>query len=260
MATLNYGPLDRKVFTPVSSALANLPSGAGTIVALFKKTVLGGIDLNALTDPTPGAWYHGLYIGGTWSDDDGLALMSSTLGAPDDITNWWVIGVDWAAGGPSIERFHWRNQSTLGAWTHDPATGNNGGTRAGPPTTGPGAGWLRLGYMGDNSTGSKDMAICAIWAGTRFADSDYGAWTKTSDLYNHAKGPPTFLCEMNATTLVDLIGGSTFSSANSSGTTLTGADPVNWTMDGIGSAIVLPPRRRIIRPGIVVPSGARFAR
>lgn len=246
MATVHFGGTDRKVFTPISSALGALPNGPGTMVVLLKKTVLGNQDYVGLTDSGLTTWYHGLTQ--DTSDflyDDDSALVVATAAATDDTTNWWLYAVDWPSGTAQVERFHWRNQTSAGAWTHSNSTGNNTGQRAGPGT----GGWLRLGYFGDEATGAKDYAVCAIWAGTRFTDSDYGSWTKTSDLYNHPLGPPTFLCELTAATLVDLIGGSTYSSANSSGTTLTGADPANWTMDGVGSGgsgLILP--RRYVNP------------
>jgi hypothetical protein len=260
VATLSFATTDRKVFTPISSALANLPNAAGTIVVLTKKSVLGQVDFAGLTDSGPTNWYHSLSqdaVDLLW-DDDGLAAaanLKASSAATDDTTNWWLYAGDWAGGAAGVERFHWRNQTTAGTWTHSPAAGTNGGMRTGPGT----GGWLRLGFTGDESAGSKAMAVVAIWAGTRFADANYGTWSKTSDLNGHALGAPTFLCELTATTLVDLKGGSTYSSTNSTGTTLTGANPDNWTMDGLGSA-VRPPARRIVRPRVWRPAGARFAR
>lgn len=245
MATLHFGGTDFKVFTPISAALANLPNGAGTMVVLVKTTTTGTQDLCGLLDSGGTQWYHAFCvtnISNHLGDDDGTSIVTSPT-AQNDTTSWWLFAVDWPAGGSATERIHFRNQSTLGAWTHE-NTNANAGNRAGPGT----GGWFRIGYALDFNTGQKDEALVAVWAGTRLADSDYGAWTKTSDLYSHPAGPPTLLTQLNQSTLVDLIGGSTFSSANSSGTTLTGADPDNWTLDGVGSGggLILP--RRYVTP------------
>jgi hypothetical protein len=241
VATLHFANTDRKVFTPISSALANLPNGAGTYVVLSKLGGATGADLTGLTASSATDWYHTLGPYGTtpfalW-DDDGSSSPHAVTGQTDT-TNWKLYAVDWPAGGASTERFHFRNQTTLSAWTHETSSPNNAGNRAGPGT----GGWFTLGYAGDIQ-GVKDIAVVAAWAGTRFSDSDYGLWSKTSDLYNHPLGPPTFLCELTATTPVDLIGGSTYASGSSSGTALTGGDPVNWTFDGRGNAAPYIPHR-----------------
>jgi hypothetical protein len=188
VATLNFGTTDRKVFTPVSTALANLPNGAGTIIALIHKSTTGVADFCGLTNSAQTNWYHGLEqsAAGALSDDDGLAFFQSGSLITDDTTNWYWHAVDWASGAASIEAFHTRNHTSGGAWSHSNAGANNGGTRAGPGT----GGWMRLGFVGDFSTGTKDMALVAVWAGTRFSTSDYATWTKTSDLYSHPLGAP----------------------------------------------------------------------
>jgi hypothetical protein len=240
VATLSFSATDRKVFTPISAALNNLPSGAGTIVSLVKQTTVGNTDICGLTNSGSSAWYHSLINGltsaslpaSTLADDEGLVTQSASTTWPQDTTNWYLVACDWAAG-IGIERYHWRNQTALGSWTHSAGSGNNGGSRAGPGT----GGWFRVGYTGDESTGVKLIALTSVWAGIRLSDADYGLWSKTSDLYNHALGHPTFLSELNSATPTDLIGGSTYSSLNSSGTALTGVDPVNWTLDGLGAGV-----------------------
>jgi hypothetical protein len=202
------------------------------MVALFKKTVTGSFDATSVQSSGRADIFHSLAHGGgplRVLDDDGLVGPLSTTSVPDDTTNWWWNAVDWGTG-TAAERMHWRNQTTLAGWVNDPSGGNNGGLRTGPGTTG----WAIIGFNG-NSAATKDQAIIAIWAGTRFADSDYGDWRRTSDLWNHARGHPTFLVELNASTPVDLVGGSTYSALNSSGTTFVGADPPNFTFDGFGA-------------------------
>jgi hypothetical protein len=250
VATLAFTTTDRKVFTPISTALSNLRNAtAGTIIVLVKQTTTGAQDFVGLTNSGATTYYHGLIQGFTASTlgDDDNTTISATATWPQNTTNWYLIAVDWSATNGTADRFHWRDQTAAGTWTHS-AGGTNNATAASATT----AGWLRIGYIGDFSTGAKNEALVAIWSGTRFADADYGSWSKTSDLYNHALGHPTFLSELNTSTPSDLIGGSTYSSANSTGTTLTGADPDNWTLDGVGgaAATVVRPKRRSFVPMI----------
>jgi hypothetical protein len=234
LTTLRFAGTDHKTFTPISAAVANLPNGPGTLVALFKKTVVGSTDTVAVQSAGQADIFHSLAHGGgplKVLDDDGIVGPVSTTSVPDDTTNWWWNAVDWGSGA-AVERMHWRNQSTLAGWTHDPSSAANGGLRTGPGTSG----WVLVGWSG-NATATKDLALVAIWPGTRFSDSDYGDWRKTSDLWNHSLGHPSFLVELNAATPVDLVGGSTYSALNSSGTTFVGADPANFVFDGFGVGI-----------------------
>jgi hypothetical protein len=250
VATLNFATTDRKVFTPVSSALGALSNGVGTIIALIHMTTTGGADMVGLTDAGPSNYYHDLQWGGDsklHDDDNHTPGLGSTATFTQDTTNWWWIALDWPSTAAAY-RFHWRNHTAGGSWTHDPSNVSGAAAFAGP-----GTGWVRIGAAGDNSAGARDMALAAIWAGTRFVDADYGIWTKTSDLYNHAKGPPTFLCELNATTLVDLIAGSTYSSGNSSGTGLTGGNPPTWTFDGLGAPISNDAKGGLVPAGMLDP-------
>lgn len=242
MATLSFAGTDRKVFTPISAAIGGIQNTAGTMIVLTKKSVLGNTDYCGVTDSGPTTWAGSLNqdVSDFLRNDRNHVYTQATSAATDDTSNWWIYATDWAAGAASLDRFHFRNQTSLGSFTHTPSTVNNGGAAAGVGT----GGWLRLGSIGDESTGTKAIAVVAIWAGIRFGDSDYNtAWNKTSDFYKHPLGTPSFLCEVTATTLVDLIGASTYSSGGTSGTTLTGGDPDNWTFDGIGGAAPSPLRR-----------------
>jgi hypothetical protein len=243
MTTLHFAGSDYKIFTPIPSAMREFSNGTpSTMIVLMKKTVTGGTDYCGVTGAsgTGGPWYHTLSNDTTTPnlyDDDGVGTSSATASSfTDDTINWYLVGGDADGASGSAGNFHQRNQSSLGAWV------NTVGSAHGSLNGSAGASaWLHIGHVGDESGGQKDIAVVAIWAGIRFANSDYGLWTKTSDLWNHPQGHPTFLCECTATTLVDLAGGSTYSAANSSGTALTGADPANWTMDGIGSASIAFP-------------------
>ena len=237
MATLNFSNAsDLKVFTPISSALSNLPNGAGTIIALVRKTFTSsGQDVAGLQNSAATAWYHGLQHGNDQSlaDDDGIT--STFTGASftiNNTTDWMWIACDWPAGATgTTERYHYFNHTAGGSWSHQNSSSNNGGNRAGPGTSG----WLRIGNFGDQANGCMDCALIAIWAGVRFADANYSDWTKTSQLYNHSAGTPTTLIEMISTSPTDIgANPSTYSSSNSSGTALTGSNPPNFTFDGTG--------------------------
>lgn len=250
MATLHFTGSDVKVFTPISSALANLPNGPGTLIALVRNTAVGATsdDVCGLLDSGGGNWYHSLLLGSGFTasnaltDDDGLVGVNAGVTTSTG-SDWFFYAIDWGTG-TATESGHSRDLTTGGSWTHANSAANNGGLRAGPGTSG----WFRIGYTGDGTIDGLDIGVIAVWAGTRFSTSDYGTWTKTSDLYNHALGHPTFLCECNASTLVDLIAGSTYSSANSSGTALTGADPTGWTFDGTGTVTETPAPNLVMAP------------
>lgn len=235
MATLAYTGTDSKVFTPVSSAVGSLSNGPGTILVLVKTTTFSPQDFAGLTNSSRSTFYHALDANpaNTLGDDDDTGSVVASTTYSGNTTSWWLLSCDWASTSAQ-EGFNWRDQTSLGAWTNNLSTGNAPAAKAGPGT----GGWLNLGYCGDYSTGAKSLAVVAIW-NKRFASSDYGDFRKTSDLYNHSIGQPIFLCELTATTPVDLIGGSTYSSANSSGTALTGGDPDNWTFDGVGGGATL---------------------
>jgi hypothetical protein len=240
VATLNFTGTDRKTFTPVSSALGQLTNGPGTMVALVQMTLTGAVDIAGLTDSTASNFYHTLLWGsaGDLQDDDGLNLVqSASASAPQDTTNWWWVAMDWGSTAGTLN-FRIRNQTTAGSWTTNVSTNNGRAAGAGPGT----GGWFKVGACGDNTAGARNYATVGVWAGTRFSGADFGVWSKTSDLWNHSLGHPTFLTELNSSTPVDLAGGSTYASGSSSGTTLTGGNPDSFTLDGVGSSAVAAPR------------------
>lgn len=243
MATLAFDVSDGACFNPISSQLATLPNGAGTMAALFQAA--GGTpgDICGLTDGSGtlhGAvnWYHTLAYNATTAggvanslfDDDGLVGIS----APSTITlstNWWLAVVSWGAG-TGVERFSWTNIASI-AWTHSNSSGNNGGTRAGPTTT---AGQFNLAFLGDQ-TSNLNLALVAAWAGVQLSDAQVEALAsnlKTSDWYNNAAGTPTLLVECTTITPTD-IGAHPSTFKTQSGATATGGNPTGWTFDGQGS-------------------------
>lgn len=242
MTTLQFnGDTDAKVWTPISTTMANIRNQTNgyTIIILIKKDVLGGVDYCGLMNSGNTAWYHSLSQTSTdnlW-DDDGVVSTTCSVAATDDTSNWWWYAVD-GSNTAALERYHWRNQTSLGSWTHNNSSGNGTSSLATPGTSGK---W-RVGDMFDEGlNGTFSGALCAVWANTRFADSDYGSWTKTSDLYNHpTKGTPDFISELTSTSPVDLTGNNTYSAASSAGTILGGGDPDNFTFDQTGGAATTP--------------------
>lgn len=239
MATLHFGATDFKTFTPVSSALGDLSNGPGTMIVLVKQTTTGTQDFCGLLNSSATTFYHGLVNGltggGLLGDDDQTGSVGAAAAWPQDTTNWYLVACDWAATA-APENFRWRSQTSLASFTTSASSTNAPVAKAGPGT----GGWFRCGYITDGSAGAKDMGLVAVW-NVRFSTGDYSAsWNRTSDLWKHPLGAPVFLTELTSTTPSDLAGGSTYSSGNSSGTTLTGADPDNWTFDGVGSAVNTP--------------------
>jgi hypothetical protein len=246
MATLyNASPGQNfATFNPVSSALANLPNGAGTIAALYAKDAsTGGVDLSGLVTgaaASPTDWYHSVsHQNAAGMDDDGLVVITSSL-STGTTTDWCVIAVTWPAGGAAVERFHITDQTTHGAWQHA-NSGNNGGNRAGPTTAN---GRWRIGYFADNQ-GSFGIGLSACWAGVVLTDlqiEELDNNNRTSDWWNCSGGQPTLLVECTSTTLTDIgANPSTFSSIGG----MTIANPVigapTWNFDGRGATTPVTP-------------------
>lgn len=247
MATLAFnGSTANVLFTPISSALANLPNGAGTIAALVR--IADGVDAQIceLLNAAESAWYHGVGIGtynndNEMSDDDGLTgpvFATSLSGDAAGAGNYRIVGLDWPTGAAALERAH--VSSVIGGaetWTHLNSGGNNGGTRAGPATTG----HLKIGMSdASNYPFAGEIALLAVWAGVRFSDTDWtNLWTnkKTSDWYNHSAGTPTTLIELTSTSPVD-VGANPSTLSAVTAATATGADPTGWTFDGQGVTAV----------------------
>ena len=225
------------VFTPISSALNNLPNGAGTIAALFnRQSSTAAQDVTGLVTTSLSDWYHTLTFNtDRLFDDDGLVGLFETP-TFSSTTGWYIIVVTWPAGGAALDRFHHVYQTTPAGWTHSPSSANNGGNRAGPGTS---SGAFRIGYMGDNNhTSSSYIALVAAWAGVALSDAqcaELSVNNKTSDWWNNSGGQPTLLIECTSTTPTDIgANPSTFSSIGS--LTLTGPNPT-WTFDGRGATV-----------------------
>jgi len=238
MSILVFDDVDNEVrFTPLSSALGNLMNGAGTIVALARLGGRGGIvciEDSAHVNINPGFSLDGA---SKLNEDDNVALStaSAVVGTTAAAAgNYQVVALDWAAGAASLSRFHWSTVlSGAQTFTHSAAAANNGGTHAGPGTSG----HLRIGTGTSEGAFLGEIALVACWT-TRFADGDYAALLagdKTSDWWNHPLGNPITLIELNTLTPVD-IGSAASTLSTLVGGTLTGADPTGWTFDGRGAA------------------------
>ena len=241
MATLNFdGTNDRININPLSTSLNNIPNGTATIALLLRVVnyVNAGMPYGLRGGNLSGDYYHGINLASDQviHDDDGTGLVSWTVppmpfGAGGN--NFWIFVWDWS-GAAATERVHFSSViSAAESWTHDNSDNSGASARAGPGT---GTGYFHIGnYDGDPFEG--DIALIAVWAGTRFSDSDAEAlWVnkKTSDWYNHSAGTPDTLIELTTTTPVD-IGADPVSTITLSGPTLTGADPTGWDFDGQGA-------------------------
>lgn len=230
-------------FTPISSVLNNLPNGAGTIAALYRRNTFTGTDICGLMNSTDSAWYHTLgHIGGSggndvvW-DDDGLVGINESPTWAGAIDTWYISAVTWPAGGAQAERFHHINQQSPAGWTHSNGNVNNGGNRAGPGTSGR---W-HIGYFGDGSaSASVDIALVAAWVGNQLVDAqieELSVNNKTSDWWNNSDGHPDLLIECTSLTPTDIGANPSTYDNTPAGITLTGPDPT-WIFNGRGVSVV----------------------
>jgi|SRR5215469_7066894 len=259
------------IFTPVSSALANLSNGAGTIAILMNMATISGQpaqDFVGLTAPASAsswtAWYHTLAwksVGGIGMADDDGQVGGNTTGGPNSGnwgTDWYICSVAWPSTptGSMNELWSW-SSATTPSWTHQNSNQLNGANRAGPS---PSAAKLSIGYAGDDFTATFSAAVVGIWAGTQLTNLQVEALVtnkRTSDWWNNAAGHPTFLSELTSITPTDIgANPSTFSTlfGGASAPSLTGANPPGWTFDGHGAAgvaanLAIPPLITAVRPG-----------
>lgn len=245
MSVLTFdGTDDEALFTPISSALANLPNGAGTIAVVARLGTAVSDYIVQLRGASSG-YYHGMSLGtagatGDLDDDDGQTFntVNSNLAThSQSADNYRILVGDWPAGGAALQRGHWSALfSAAESWTHQDTTGVNGGNRAGPGTSGR----LSIGSEIGSSFWAGDLGLFAVWAGTRFADADVEAlWDnkQTSDWWTHPAGPPTTLVECTSTTLQD-IGASPSTFSSLTGATATAPNPTGWTFDGRGPPVI----------------------
>lgn len=237
---------DSALFTPISSQLANLSNGAGTVAFIARVADANNGDLFGLFNSADEGFYRCLQMG----DDDRLYMYdpSTTTSSTANTLAWGAAGAgsyrivvyDWPSGAAAPYRCHWSAPfSGAESWTHTAGSGNGGGMVAGPGTTGR----FKIGHGFGAGSPPCEIALVAVWAGVRLDDTGVEAlWTnkKTSDWYNHASGAPTMLVECTSLTPTDI--GANPSTFNSiiGGIALTGADPSGWTFDGIGGG---PPQQ-----------------
>lgn len=232
MATLRSTATQWAIFTPISAQLANLSNGAGTLAVLMQPgstTDAAGIGLFNSADSV---WYHDLTLwSGTLIDVDDPGNSQSPA-VTVNTTNWWLFAVTWAGSGASVERFHYKNVTGGGAWTHVNSITTNGGLHAGPGTSGR----LHIGYEFNSTSNGSSYAVAAAWAGTQLTDlqvEELATHLKTSDWYQNSAGNPTCLVECTSLTPRDIgANPSTFSTVTMG---LTGSNPAGWTFNGVGA-------------------------
>jgi hypothetical protein len=169
---------------------------------------------------------------------------------------WWELWVSKATG-TTTPRFHIKNLTTAAAWIHE----NGNVAIANPPSQS--GGTIRIGEWANADDYDGNIAVVG-GSSNSFTDLQVEAFSanlRTSDI---AGSTPAmiYVNELTSqTSIPDLMGnGATLNVVN--GTTLDAAtNPPGWTFDGTGAAAAaLPPRRRIIRPRLIVPAGAQFGR
>lgn len=248
MATLNFNGTTAYVKAHnLSTSLNAIPNGACTIALLLRRASTADNDgFCGLINADVGSesdYYHAasMNAGSTTSyfDDDGLVGITWT-GAASHPTgaggnNFCIVVWDWGTG-TATERIHVSaGMGSAESWVHEDSDGNNGGLRAGPGTS---TGYFTVGGYNASDKFAGDIALVAVWAGTRFSDADAEAlWIdkKTSDWYNHSAGHPDTLIELTSTTLTD-IGDDPAPTLAVVSATATGADPTGWTFDGRAAA------------------------
>lgn len=230
----------RIAFSPITAALGDLVSGAGTIAILWKPGTTASGDGCALTNAGASVFNHSISIDtNVWADDDTARWIHApaTYG-PANTTDWYITVLDWPSGTAQTERFHEVNLTASSAWRHVDGVIDNATPGAAVGT----AGVFRVGYSGDNPLPSgMQIALVAVW-NVRLTDANVAALSankKTSDWYNNAAGQPIFLWQaasdsISAPANSQLIAGHTYSSGDSNLTGLTiGGDPAGgWTFDG----------------------------
>lgn len=239
MATLSFDGADD--FVQSSTLGFNLTGAYSAIGVLRRSTTAGGFDSwisNNVAAGTPAIALEFNQSAGNkmLAEHNGSLVSTGTLVLVNDTTDWWFVSYTRAAGS-NAGRFHMKNLTTLATTVHEA-----GGTAIANPNSQAG-GSVTIGNYG---TGLNDDYAGEIALVAEF-DSDLGdsgidtilAGLSTSTIYGLT---PKLLVECTALTPVDLMGLSTFSAA--SGATLTGANPANWTLDGIGG----PPPVPVIRP------------
>jgi len=248
MAFLFDGVDDRLVFSTLSTALRNLPTGAFTAVILMSRSSwtggTDGWDIGWVLNDNPGVGFA-VRAGFEWqsstilSQQDNGANHNFThgLGTLTDVPLLVVLS---KAAGLAAPQWSIKNMNTS-AWTHGSSSTNGQNDVALPSTGGlifggyPGASWVDL--------LSGRVGVFAAWTGVAMDQTNRmacGANNKTSDLANHAAGAPVSLIEFTAASPVDLMGGVGSIAANSA-PVLDNATSLGWTYDGTGAS---PTNRR----------------
>lgn len=227
MATLSFDGVDDVV---TSSTLGINLTGALSTMAVIKRGATTGFECWASNCVAAGTTALAMEFNAGNANkmlaETNAANVSNSVTAVTDTTNWWFVAYTKPAGS-TAGRFHFKNLTTLAATVHEAGT-----TAIANPNSQAG-GALRIGNYGSALSDDWNGLIALVAQFT----SDLGdagidtilATLTTSGIWALT---PQLLVECTALTPVDLVGATTFSAA--SGATLTGANPDNWTLDGIG--------------------------
>lgn len=234
-------------FTPVSSAIANIGTSTSlgyTIAFVVLPTVSGGCDFGGTTNNGLTNFYAllGVDTSGLLGDDDSTANTITPSPALNS-TDWFYIVLTYPGGANNTTpiRFHWKDLTTAGNWTH-----TNGGNchLVGSGST------SNLWIVGTQSSSGGDWGnractygLSAGWGTVALSDAQVEALSpnavstsKTSDAWNSAAGHPDLLIECTSTGYKTDIGANPSTYSTDANWTLTGANPTGWTFDGTGAS------------------------
>lgn len=182
-----------------------------------------------------------------WDSSQSTPDVTSSHTITTNVSDYWILVVarisDTAA--TTSTRFHWRNLSQLGNWTHSDATSSVAAAFSSSATA------LRIAcYSNAADLSPWVYAACGAFnyalsdAQVEAAFGANGAALATSDIWTASGGAPVALIECNvaAASLVDLAGNATSIAVGGAPTLNTGEAPANYTFDGTGVVLqqILP--------------------
>lgn len=207
--SLNFGAVSSFVQFSIGN-VANLGNGAFTIMALWKPAGNSGI------------------VGGLAAAVERQAYLMDTLllfgtgdfssGFPGIVNGDWMwLGISKPAGAAHY-RFHLRDYTTSGAWSHGESVGSANHSDPGVSDN------LRVGSIPSQAASLGDVAVAAIWTSV-VADLaiQSACTTKLTDLIAAAPGWAVRFMQSAPTNIQDLIGSG--NETTRSGTITASADP-----------------------------------
>lgn len=242
--SLNFGASSSFVQFGIGGA-ANVSNGACTLITLWKPTF--GASTGLLTGLLTGVEKRELLIdtGNLFGDSD----FSSGVPISGTAGDWLWLAMSKAAGSVHF-RFHWKNFTTGGAWTHGEAVG--AGNHADPGVSNQ----INVGATPAGSPSTGDVAVSAIKLANLADLAIEAACTSLlSDLI--AAGPAWAARFMNSapSSIQDLIGSGHETSR--SGTITNSADPPGFNFN-LGGTTAVGQQPNMRHPGRGTSNAGRF--